>query len=154
MVYIIFFLLYSGYRCFKHRLCSNNCRLRTWSGNPPLTVKHPADSDNTTTVYLKTPKFPKPYRKNDICVYNISLSGCPNTVRINFDHFTLPGIANSTDSCTDYVQFYDGQLHTKRCGAQTGEYVLLPSANFLVLFFSDKLRTSKDEGFNLRTQCG
>ena len=98
---------------------------------------------------MDSPRFPKKnYRNSDICVYNISLSGCSSTSsRINYDSFDIAGP-------NDYVQLiYNGGVSEKKYISDLeGDNDVIAATNFLVVFFTSK--SINDNGFRIRAQCG
>lgn len=115
------------------------------------------------TVFFNSPRYMCStsrrlrYRKNEFCLYNISIPDCPSgLVRIYPTNSEQRLQDRDDNGCTDYVQFFAGSYVSPRfCGNELsvgeGFELKVPSLQLLALFWTDG--SDHKTGFQLVATC-
>ena len=149
---------YSGYQCFQldrytpnfNSRCPAFCKRRDPLKKFCNSPFQSGTSASGSFVIAESPDYncAPTYKKNVICIYNVSMSCSTSHVQVTFSN------VNITDN--DFVQVIDptrGQAHQPVSGSNWPDTQLsIPSSQFLLVFWSDKDRT-QSKGFKLVMNC-
>lgn len=176
LIRVLFF--YSSVKCYALKFfgkdstspCPATCKLATGSRsngecpnlNTPdrlLQVHTPYGTPIVTvqSTDYDCSKSGQRYPRRHMCLYNIDMSTCDSgMVRVN-DASKLNITANSTDTCTDFIQVLHNEekrTHKKVCGTSwPSDLSIIQATRFSLLFWSGQEYGNRSTGFKLQIEC-